>query len=214
MYLWNNIALIEDDSHFTPWVKKAGRLDHHQGFLKTLEPFLKGTVVDIGANIGTHSIFYSRFASQLFCFEPNPLAFQCLKHNLRNTNANLFQVALSDHHHRIDLISQEQNYGANYTVEGSTINAIPLDSLIDLFSSCDFIKIDAEGDELVILQGATELIQKFKPVICIEINEHTLIRKGISGNDVLLYIQSLGYELPKTRHAGTVCEDFILKPIS
>lgn len=213
MYLWNDIALIEDDSHFTPWVKEAGRLDHHQGFLKTLKPFLNGTVVDIGANVGTHSIFYSQFARQLVCFEPNPIAFECLKYNLRNTDANLFQVALSDRHHKIDLIPQNQNYGANYTVEGSTVNAIPLDSIMDLFTSCDFMKIDAEGDELTILQGGTTLIQKFKPVICIEINEHTLSRKGTSGNEVLLYLHSLGYELPKTRREGTVCEDFILRPL-
>ena len=214
MYLWNDIALIEDDSHFTPWVKQAGRLDHHQGFLKTLEPFLKGTVIDIGANIGTHSIFYSRFANQLFCFEPNPLAFECLKHNLRHTEANLFQVALSDHHHRIDLISQEQNYGANYTVEGSTINAIPLDSILEVFTACDFIKIDAEGDELAILQGGTSVIQKFKPVICIEINEHTLARKGTSGDEVLDFLNLLDYEVPKTRKLDEVCADYILKPKS
>lgn len=214
MYLWNNIALIEDDSHFTPWVKQAGRLDHHQGFLKSIEPFLKGTVIDIGANIGTHSIFYASHCTSLICFEPNPVAFECLSHNLRNVNAQLYDVALGADYGKIDLIPQNQNYGANYTVPGSSIEVWPLDFMIDELSSCDFIKIDAEGDELLILQGGATVIREFKPVICIEINEHTLSRKGTSGNEVLLYLESLGYELPKTRKADSVCEDFILKPKS
>lgn len=216
MYTWNNIAMIEDDTHFTPWVKSAGRLDHHQGFLKTLEPFLKGNVIDIGANIGTHSIFYAARASKLYCFEPNPLAFECLQHNLKDTSAELFNIALAKDYGTIDLISQNQNYGSAFTQPGDSIECRPLDFLLDTLTSCSFIKLDAEGDELSILQGGSSVIRKFRPVICIEINEHSLYRKGLTGNDVLKYLdEELHYDISKTfkvRKHLPICNDFILHP--
>lgn len=191
MYTWKDIALIEDDTYFTKWVKETGRLDHHTGFLSMLKPYLQGTVLDIGANIGTHTIFYTRYADTILAFEPNPIAYECLEYNLRNTNAQLYNVAVSDHPGHIDIIPQGTNYGAVYTVPGTKIPTITIDSLN--LEQCNFIKIDVEGDELAVILGAKETILRYKPVMCVEVNEHTLVRRGIDGNYLVATIQKLGY---------------------
>ncbi len=73
--IYKGMALIKDDKYFTKWCKEANSLSHHLGFLHYLRPFLGGTMVDMGANIGTHSIYYAQFG-HVHCFEPNAIAFE------------------------------------------------------------------------------------------------------------------------------------------
>lgn len=209
---WNNIALIKDDAYFTKWVKESGRLDHHQGFLNALKPYIKGTVLDIGANIGTHTIYYSRLAARVLAFEPNRVAFECLSYNLRNNkNCNVFNYAISNHEGTIDIVPQGDNYGAVYTIPGTTVRCITIDSLE--LDSCDYIKIDVEGDELAVLLGAAQTISKYKPTMCIECNEHTLIRRGLTGNMLVEYIHSIGYKT-SVRNPIDISTDLICVPNS
>jgi FkbM family methyltransferase len=205
MILWNNIALIEDDAYFTKWVKETGRLDHHQGFLKALAPYVKGTVLDIGANIGTHTIFYARNATKVIAFEPNQVAYECLEYKMKAfPNVTLFKAAVSNHEAMVDIIPQGDNYGAVYTVPGTTVPTITIDSL--QLDSCNYMKIDVEGDELAVLLGGKDTIAKFKPVMCIECNEHTLQRKGMDGNHLISYIHSLGYTTTVRKPEDISCD--------
>ena len=189
MYLWKGIALIEDDTHFTKWVKQVGRLDHHQGYLKTLKPYIHGMVLDIGANIGTHTHYYLNYATTVLAFEPNPLAFECLAHNC--PKATLVNAAVGAGPGHIDMLPTGKNYGAWMTQPGNTIPVISIDSLE--LPACNFIKMDVEGDELSALRGAEKTITKYKPVMAIECNSHTLQAKGWTPADLCEYIQSLGY---------------------
>lgn len=189
--LWNNIALIKNDAYFTRWVKECGKLDHHDGFINFLAPYLRGTMLDIGANIGTHSYAYAQ-KGIVHCFEPNPLAFECLKHNVgKLPRVHLHNVAVSDHFSFIDMVDQGDNYGAMYTTPGTQIPCITIDSLA--LPACDFIKIDVEGDEIGVLMGAFDTILKYKPVMCIECNKHTLEIKGYKPEDLEKAIAKLGY---------------------
>lgn len=187
---WNNIALIADDTHFTKWVKQTGRLDHHQGFLRALEPYLGGVMLDIGANIGTHSIFYAQ-RGLVHCFEPNPIAYKCLLHNLRNSSAFLYNAAVGSEEGSADLVVGDKNYGAAFTTQGTSVPVITVDGLG--LASCNYIKIDVEGDELAVLQGAEKTIEQFRPVLCVEVNRHTLLRKGLEPRDVYNHLEDRGY---------------------
>jgi len=200
--LWNGIALIKNDAYFTKWVKETGKLDHHTGFLEALRPYIHGTVLDIGANIGTHTCFYVKYANRVLAFEPNHIAFECLQHNV--PQAELFNVAVSDHKGYINIFPQGDNYGAAYTVPGYDIDTITIDSLN--LDSCDFIKIDVEGDEIAVLHGAKQTILKYKPVMCIECNEHTLIRKGLTGNDLVRVIEELNYTTSVRKPEDISCD--------
>lgn len=201
---WNDIALIRNDNYFNKWVKQEGKLDHHTGFLKFLQPFLGGEMLDIGANIGTHSIFYAQFG-HVHCFEPNPIAFECLKHNMRNTDATLYNLAVGSVEHNIQLTTpEEDNPGTTYTLLGGDIPVIPIDSLN--LEQCNFIKIDVEGDELEVLRGATSTILKYKPVMIIECNPQTLARKRVMPNDLVSFIHILGYTCNIHPSNNTPCE--------
>lgn len=189
--IWNDIAMIRDDRYFSKWIKQEGRLDHHLGFLEFLKPYLHGTMLDVGANIGTHSIYYAEFG-YVHCFEPNDIAFECLTYNMRTANASLYHVAVGAESGYITMTPPEDgNYGAVYTRPHGEIPVITIDSM--QLDACDFIKIDCEGDEVAVLQGAAETIKTFKPIMCIESNPSTLVRKGLSANDLIAAIHLLGY---------------------
>lgn len=206
MVIWNGIALIEDDTHFTPWVKEAGRLDHHQALLARALPHLRGTVVEVGANIGTHTVFYARHAERVIAFEPLPAAFECLRYNTDGLgNVRLYRSAAGKDFGSASMFTPELNYGASFTTDGADVLVIPIDSLE--LDACDFIKIDAEGDEVDVLIGAEKTIERFRPAMLIEINRSTLERKGLTAEFLLSVIKSFGYEIEG--FDGSVCCDVI-----
>ena len=209
--LWQDIALIKDDQYFTKWVKQVGKLAHHDWFLHYLRPFLGGTMVDMGANIGTHSIYYAQFG-HVHCFEPNPIAFECLQHNMKGQDATLYNVAVGENNNYINMSTPEDgNYGAVFTEPGDKVPTITLDELC--LDQCDFIKIDVEGDEIEALRGAKDTIRRFKPVMCIESNPCTLARKNLTPNDLLITLHAMGY-VTKQRVPQDISCDLLCEPAS
>lgn len=209
--LWEDIALIRDDKYFTKWVKESGRLSHHLGFLNYLRPFLGGTIIDIGSNIGTHAKFYSEFGF-VHCFEPNPIAFECLEYNMRGTNSCLYNAAVGEEQGYVKMSNvQDGNYGAMYTEPGDQILEITIDSLC--LDQCDFIKIDNEGCEIEALRGAKDTIRRFKPIMCIESNPTTLARKNLTPNDLLVTLHAMGY-ITKQRVPADISCDLLCEPAS
>ena len=215
--LWNNIALIKDDAYFTKWVKQTGKLAHHEGFLNYLRPYLGGVMLDIGANIGTHSIFYAQFGV-VHCFEPNHIAFTCLQHNLyneiRSGAAHLHPCAVGAQPGTISMSPPGGgNYGAVFTQEPTPESSIPVLTIDSLnLHSCHYMKIDVEGDELLVLEGAKETIRTHKPFICIESNPCTLSRKNLTPKDLVQAIHSLGYTC-KQRVPEDISCDLLCEPI-
>src|SRR5262249_37578392 len=80
--LTNDIWVLEGDQ-ISNWVEQEGRLDHDQNFLPGILEHIKpgDTVIDVGAFIGDHTVAYAAKAKKVIAFEPNPLAFECLKYN-------------------------------------------------------------------------------------------------------------------------------------
>lgn len=209
MIIWNDIALIEDDSHFTKWVKQYGRLDWHQGLMNRVLPYVRGTVLDIGANIGTHTVAYAKHAHRVLAFEPLPIAFDCLRYNTRNlSSVSLFACAVGIDGTTVSMETPEKNYGASYTVDGLDTRVISIDSLG--LHACNFIKLDAEGDEIDILIGAQKTIERFQPVMLIECNRSTLERKGLTSDDLLDCIRKLGYAIED--YKDEICCDIVCVP--
>ena len=208
--IWNHIALIKDDAYFTKWVKEAGKLAHHDGFLDYLRPYLHGTMIDCGANIGTHAYGYNyaKFG-KVICFEPNPIAFECLTHNMAGTNSELYNAAVSNVNGFIDLVDCGTNYGAVYTKPGWSIPTVVIDDF--KFTDITFMKIDVEGDEIAALLGAAQTIRTYKPVMCIESNPETLSRKGHTVNDLLDLLSELGYTT-EVRTPLDISSDILCKP--
>lgn len=188
--------VIDGDTHIGKWAEESGRLDHDQSMLPLVLAHIKegDTVVDAGAYIGDHTIAYSKAvgaSGYVHAIEANPDAFNCLELNVAKlTNVGCWPNALGTGEEAVSVASIDPNYGTAFLKDGE-VKTISIDSL--KFKSCDFIKIDCEGYEPRILQGAVRTIKKHKPTLLIEVNRGALERYGSSPQALISQVESLGY---------------------
>jgi len=189
----NGIAIIDGDTHVGRWVEESGRLDHDQSMLPLTTPYLSGTVIDVGAFIGDHTIHYLRHSPSVFAFEPNPAAFACLSHNIEeHNNVRAFRVALGSRKGTAALV-ENANAGMAALVPGKGVPVVTLD--LFGFKDVTFLKIDAEGYECDVLEGARETIARCRPVMLIEINDSALRGQGRTPAELIVMIEGLRYTL-------------------
>ncbi|MCU1261514.1 MAG: methyltransferase FkbM family [Bryobacterales bacterium] len=170
-------------------------------------------VVDIGANIGYYSILAARLIGPEFrvlAVEPQPAVVRKLQQNIALngiTNIEVAQAALSNVEGPMDFFVPEpgmESHGslrANGTFDARekvTVQARLLDRLLAErgFDSVGLIKMDAEGAELPIIEGAKELLSSpRRPHIVFESAEINSRPFGYSVFDLLKRIHEFGYEL-------------------
>lgn len=138
-------------------------------------------VVDIGANIGTHTVFFGKAVSpggSVIAFEPQRVIFEFLCANIVLNgliNVKPIQKGVGD---RIESIhipllnpAVAQNFGG-FGIQGhdkgEIIDIVPLDQL--QLERCNLLKIDVEGMESGVLRGAEKTIKKCRPLIFVENN--------------------------------------------
>jgi len=141
------------------------------------------TVVDCGANTGSHSLFYSAFAKNVLAIEASKIKTQEMQNRIKLNNINNITllncgVGSSNNVSMPFYESHGDNQGVSSFVEDfSTQNSWSgnllirtLDSIIDeqKIIKVDYIKIDVEGFDYEVLKGAENIIKRDKPVIQIE----------------------------------------------
>ncbi len=151
--------------------------------LKIIEQLLQpgDTVVDMGANIGTHTIAFARKVGPqgfVFAFEPQRIVYHQLCANVALNhfiNVRCFQMGLGREKSAAKVppldLSKEQNFGSMNMMthnHGDEVAIIPLDDLG--LSRCRLIKMDVEGMEVEALEGARETIKRLRPALFIENN--------------------------------------------
>jgi len=135
--------------------------------------------IDAGANIGTHALVLAKAVGpqgRVYAFEPQRIVFQTLCANMAlnsMTNAFCYQAALGAERGTINVpaldFSKVNNFGGlslDLDVRGETVDLITLDNLN--LPACCLLKADVEGMELMVLQGAAELIDRHKPWLYLE----------------------------------------------
>ncbi len=148
-------------------------------YLKQRFP-LGGVFVDIGANIGNHSLFVAAFLSpsRVITFEPNPPALRLL---LANVLLNGFERTFELGHLGLGLSDdavggygmevRERNIGAAKMLAGTgSLEVQPGDALL-ADETPSLIKIDVEGMEMRVLAGLEETVSRTRPIILAEIDE-------------------------------------------
>jgi len=158
------------------------------------------SVIDIGANIGNHAVAYAKIFRHVYAFEPNPDAFELLSYNLKSfANTTAIQIGLSDTDTLLRLSTNLTNVGAS-SVSGTgklgpgvEIRVRRLDDLELPFEGVKLIKIDVEGMEPAVLEGARAFIQNNRPVVAFEQLQREFQRNGESRSIELL--RSFGYEI-------------------
>jgi len=133
-------------------------------------------VLDIGANIGTHAIPVSKHVQSVIAFEPDEHNFNLLVKNCAETgckNVSLNRMALgSDTYHG----GTQFDYGKTRMSSGNDVVVVPLD-YIKGFPSVDFIKVDVEGMEPEVLEGASGTITYYQPNMLIEMQDEKNYQK-------------------------------------
>ena len=151
--------------------------------LDLLLPYISAgdTVVDVGANIGTHAVPFATAvgaSGRVIAFEPQSLSHHMLCGNVALnclTNVEVLQQAAGEALGRIKVpvIAPETN--TNFAAvsiggdaDGEEIDLVTLDSLA--LGSCRLIKIDVEGMEAGVIRGARATIAAHRPVLFVEHN--------------------------------------------
>jgi FkbM family methyltransferase len=148
-----------------------------EAFAQIVQP--GAVVVEVGANIGAHTVELSRLAGrdgEVHAFEPQRIVFQALCANAalnQCTNIYARQVAVGERAGTIFVPPLDPTVRNNFggvslqgVAHGETVPLLTLDSL-DL-PACHFLKADVEGMEVEVLKGATQLIQTHRPLMYLE----------------------------------------------
>ena len=137
--------------------------------------------IDVGANIGLITIQLASRFKNILAIEPIASTYECLKYNTRTyPQIQTLNVAISNYDGEIGFAgSLESSMHIKTSKEySSKVQCLCLDSLDIL--GCDLLKIDVEGHELEVIQGAIETIKKYHPMIILE--EVSSFKKGSANN--------------------------------
>ena len=166
------------------WHSDAG-IGFTEDWEKPIENFVLrpgGCFVDAGSHVGRWTIRASPFYARILAFEPDPFTNHVLRRNVARNylrNVLVFATALSNHRDRSTLF----NYGpracnslrgvhvsGRMAKAGKAVEVRPLDDFKAYFEVPMVLKIDVEGEELKVLEGAATVIEKFRPLIVVEVH--------------------------------------------
>lgn len=160
-----------------------------------------GVAVDVGANIGTHTVALARHVGSngiVLAFEP-----QRAVHGILTTNVTLNGLAWVHLVHagvgarRDEMLlpdyryDKDTNFGAipmQAAERGWPVRVVPLDDYLWL-PACHLVKIDVEGMEPQVLDGAQAFIAKYRPVLFVENDRES------TSVPVLTRLLALGYRV-------------------
>lgn len=158
-----------------------------------------GLALDVGANIGNHSLFFSDYYNAVHAFEPHPLTYKLLSINSElASNVKCFNFGISSAERSASIVVDNKNMSGARVVGGSAELAVPIelktiDSVMETTGGqpVRLIKIDVEGHECEALRGAEATIRRDQPIMIFE--QHASDFVGGSTKTIDL-IRSYGYE--------------------
>jgi FkbM family methyltransferase len=167
-------------------------------------------VFDIGANIGYYTLMISRLIApdgMVHSFEAATSTYNRLKEHIHINNFNniLFHhSAVSDNNGQSVIYCADESNTGESRLESfkgfkkkESVNCITLDTYIEkeAVEKVDFIKIDVEGAEMLVIKGALSLLNNYRPVVMLEINPLYLSRMGSDVTTLISTITDIGYNM-------------------
>jgi len=173
----------------------------------------EGTVVlDVGANFGQMSIMFSHFAGSkgsVYAFEADDFICGILEKNIAANNCtNIKPVCKAVYNKTGEIMlypvqdfTRFDSYGSYgldpNAKEGREVQTITIDSL-NIQEPISFMKVDVQGSDLFVLQGAVETIQRHKMPILFEYEEQFGEEFNAKWQDYSDFIESISYRIEKT----------------
>ena len=155
------------------------------------------TFVDVGANIGSHTIHGARLVAnegRVFSMEADPETFRLLQHNvLLNgiSNATLCNQCISDQRGTVTFNVNPDSARSSLLRKGISqmpLSANTLDNILPKGIEVDLLKIDVEGADYLVLCGAKRMFADAPPrIVVIEVSSHQ--------KEITEFLLSYGYRL-------------------
>jgi FkbM family methyltransferase len=215
MKLHKGIWFPDHEQHMLEWCDKNGEMIdgkttyQYKKWLACI-PYIKQwrNAVDCGSHIGFWSAHMAKRFQHVSAFEPILEHRECFALNVPDSNVTVHTCALESEPGLVSLTIPEGSSGGTHISGHGDIQLRTLDSFgID---ELDFLKIDTEGYELAVLQGARETLLRCKPCVIVEQKPHTIggqkhLPAGGPQTPAVDYLRDLGAYL-RTVKSG----DFIL----
>ncbi len=203
MKYFNKTWMMAAEAGMPKWVDQDGNYQYDR-YLRARSFTKKRRVsIDVGANLGLFARRMGEDFQTVYCFEPVPQARACFSRNVSGNNCVLYPYGLGNGEYETEISYCEHSIGGStigrHANEGRTDGAVLAEEQIKLkirtldsfnFRKVDFIKIDIQGYELEMLQGAKKTLRRNNAVILVE-----LIADGIEHVEVPKLLNSLGYFL-------------------
>lgn len=220
--------------HFSPsalsatlWVYPDRHQTVEENFFKH---YLKAgdRVIDIGGNIGVLAIRAALSVGvegQVYSVEPHPRIYQYLLNNIKFNkleNVQTFNYAIGESSEDSITFSQKPDDSQNQVIKGGHGISIPMRKLDDLpiqESEINLLKIDVEGYEKFVLEGASQILSRIQ-CIYFESWEYHFAKFGYHTSDVMKLLIEKGFQCFRmlddstltsisVGYASEKCEDLI-----
>ena len=161
-------------------------IDH---FISLVPKNRRHLILDVGANVGTHSLSFARLFQNVHSFEPNPVLWPAFERNMELNdikNVSLHKVGLGAKDEMLTLfLTEKANFGLGtfatfdqYDVPlkaSATCKVVIGDDFLETIgvSACDAVKIDVQGFEPEAIAGLRRTIERNRPIIWFELGAGT-----------------------------------------
>lgn len=153
--------------------------------------------LDVGAFIGYTAIALANKCRKVLAFEPAETAFNILKTNTAPyENISIFNVAVGRYNQLVDLYI-EPTFEADNRVLPVTgratqpVKMVTLDAAVQ--EEVNFIKVDVQGYEGEVIRGAINLVNTYKPTLCLEFAPYLQDQASVTSAQLLDVLDFLGY---------------------
>ena len=220
---------LNDDQLF--WKKElekngAFQIKNLKFVLRLLSTVNVGTIVDVGANIGMNSLFYSLIAKTTIAFEPQKNIFDLLCKNIEKNKVDVMtqRMCIGEQTRSVKMKVRKRD-GTSFVDHLHGEESVEMVTLDKIFCGeghelpalqvpdITFIKIDTEGYEYPVIVGAKVTLAKYKPILQIEMTEK-LQKRYVHDSDMIFnFLGLLGYAFAVT-NTGKVVKCMKDKPSS
>lgn len=203
----DKLNVIQDDNQIK-WVhysfdnmsKHLGNWENH--VFHTIKKLLNkdSIFVDVGANIGFHSLRLSKLGFNVVSIEPNTDIYKLLLHNFKINNLDnykTFNYALSKPNVKLYTEPLPYSFNLGYlplSEKGSMeVMTTEFDELSIDMSKLGVVKIDVSGGELNVLYGMVNTLNKHRPYVILPLEEQVFNREGYTCKHIVNLMYSLKY---------------------
>lgn len=180
------ILSLDQPDHITEEIRRSGRF-YEEDTLELLRPLVPAgsLVIDAGANLGNHTLFFAGVMNaRVISVEPQKNLATLIRNSMAlnglEEQVTVYDCALGGAPGEAVLqVRSETNAGMTTTgpagPDDPAEKRVPvrtLDTLVSEEEDVSLLKIDVEGGEVAVLQGAARLLERARPVLCVECADH------------------------------------------